>query len=97
MRRITPKRTLNINQLFSAEGRPTPFTVNPSTPIKERVKADPEWEPTYIKEVTLGIKSLTKKLNLYYKLRGIGWTRPFKKTTKKARKQSYKSRKRNRT
>lgn len=65
--------------------------------IKDRLRDDPEWEPTYAKKVPMGWKKLKKQFNLgTLKLRGRGYTRPFKDTTKKARKQSRASRRINR-
>jgi hypothetical protein len=64
--------------------------------VKDRIKDDPEWQPTSVKKVAPSVKSLRKKLNLDFKLRGRGWTRPWKNTPKKKRKMSQASRKINR-
>lgn len=64
---------------------------------KDRLKDDKDWEPTYIKQVKPSWKKMRKMFNLFApKKRGRGYTRPFKDTSKKARKQEQASRRINR-
>lgn len=66
--------------------------------MRDRIKDDPEWEPTYVKKVMPSYKRMRKLFGVVGKpkLRGRGWTRPWKDTTKKRRKQAEASRRINR-
>lgn len=65
--------------------------------LKARLKDNPDYEPTYIEKRPPSWKKMRKQFGLgKLKLRGRGWTRPFKNTSKKERKQSQASRRRNR-
>ena len=69
-----------------------------SPQLKMILKNNPDYEVSYFKKVKPSIKSMSAMfgLDVNPKLRGCGWTRKQKNTSKKARKTSYQSRKRNR-
>jgi len=99
---------LNIYTLFRKGTTKQYFTSVRQIPtqLKLILKSDPDYEVKHAlsksgHEIKVqpkpDINALLATMGLDKKLRGVGFTRPSKKISKQARKQSYKSRKRNRS
>ena len=94
----TPK---NINALFDNAPVVNVFTSIQRIPtqLKRIIKAKPDYQVVYYKEVPPKqpkIKELMRQAGIPTRLRGVGFTRPNKRTSKKRRKMTQASRKRNR-